>query len=603
MGTITDKLNKLAETKSAIKTAIVNKGVSISDSDTFASYADKIASISGGGSAHKFDFTVLGYDEEECREANEIANILIASGYTVEDINKSIDYSIQLYTGSVYSLISSNNIQAYFHPKTSDSLYRYESICKYVPKVSYSSNNLSSATSIIKVGTPVNLNTFSSFSFRNCSSLIDIPQLDTSNFTSFSAMFDSCASLNVDKEVIFNATKATDFSNMFNKSGYIKKVTFTNTSGVTNFDYMFYYSRVNEVSGIDFTNREVPSSANGLPFSWSYVQTISNIKAPENAVYLFRDAQNLKNIYNLDTSNTTNFNEMFSGCRGLQQISEIDTSKGTDFGYMFYRCYNITSIPQLDTSSGTRFYNMFEDCQALESIPELNAPNGTTFSNMFLACKSLKSASLPDTSKGTNFNGMFQSCTSLESASLLNTSSGTDFSRMFFRCNSLNSIILQNTSSGTNFNQMFYECSSLTLIPQLDTSNGTDLSSMFSGCKNLNKITGISLKSLNTNIGYTYFNHYTEAPSIRYALFKNFGTGSSCTSADFEYWTNWGIEDETVPLSAGARQSLIDTLITYSYDRATAGYSTCTVTLSSNTKALLTQDEIAQMTAKGYTLA
>ena len=50
MGTITDKLNKLAETKSAIKTAIVNKGVAVSDSDTFASYASKIASISGGGS-------------------------------------------------------------------------------------------------------------------------------------------------------------------------------------------------------------------------------------------------------------------------------------------------------------------------------------------------------------------------------------------------------------------------------------------------------------------------------------------------------------------------------------------------------------------------
>ena len=49
MGTITDKLNKLAETKSAIKTAIVNKGVAVSDSDTFASYASKIASIEGGG--------------------------------------------------------------------------------------------------------------------------------------------------------------------------------------------------------------------------------------------------------------------------------------------------------------------------------------------------------------------------------------------------------------------------------------------------------------------------------------------------------------------------------------------------------------------------
>ena len=63
MGTITDKLNKLAETKSAIKTAIVNKGVTITDTDTFASYADKISSItSGGGGGYEFDFTVLGYN-------------------------------------------------------------------------------------------------------------------------------------------------------------------------------------------------------------------------------------------------------------------------------------------------------------------------------------------------------------------------------------------------------------------------------------------------------------------------------------------------------------------------------------------------------------
>ena len=306
MGTITDKLNKLAETKSAIKTAIVNKGVAVSDSDTFASYASKIDAISGGGSAHEFDFTVLGYDEEECREANEVANIMIASGYTVEDINRSIDYSVKLYTGSVNAYISSNNIQAYFHPKKSVNQYASDIRVKYIPKVSYS-NNSSSIVSLIKIGTPVNLDTLSSFSFSGSISLIDIPELDTSNFTSFSSMFNNCISLNVDKEVIFNAAKATDFRNMFHNSGYIKKVTFTNTSGVTDFNSMFYYSRVNEVSGIDFTNRKVPSSANGLSFEYSHIQTISNVKAPENAVYLFREAQDLKNIYNLDTSNTTNF--------------------------------------------------------------------------------------------------------------------------------------------------------------------------------------------------------------------------------------------------------------------------------------------------------
>ena len=562
MGTITDKLNKLAETKSAIKTAIVNKGVS----------------ISGGGSAHEFDFTVLGYDEEECREANEIANIMIASGYTVEDINKSIDYSVKLYTGSINGYISSNNISAYFHPKKSVNKYASDIRVKYIPKVSYS-NNPSSTASLIKIGTPLNLDTLSSFSFGNYTSLIDIPQLDTSNFTSLSGMFNNCISLNVDREVIFNAAKATSTKDMFYKSGYIKKVTFTNTSGVTNFRDMFYYSRVNEVSGIDFTNREVPSNANYLPFSYSYIQTISNVKTPENAVYLFRNAQDLKNIYNLDTSNTTNFEEMFSGCIRLKQISEIDTSKGTNFNKMFYKCSNITSLPQLDISNGTNFVFMFSECSALESIPELNAPNGT------------------------DFRYMFSGCTSLKSASLLNTSSGTNFSDMFFRCSSLNSIILQNTSSGTNFSNMFYDCSSLTLVPQLDTSNGTNFRYMFSGCPELIKVSSLSLKSLNTTISHSEFTEYNIMSNLRYVLLKDFGTGSSCTSAGFGYWKVWGIEDETIPLSAGARQSLVDTLITYSYDRATAGYSACTINLSEDTKALLTQDEIAQITAKGYTLA
>ena len=45
MGTITDKLSKLVTTKESIKSAIISKGVSVTDSDTFASYADKILEI------------------------------------------------------------------------------------------------------------------------------------------------------------------------------------------------------------------------------------------------------------------------------------------------------------------------------------------------------------------------------------------------------------------------------------------------------------------------------------------------------------------------------------------------------------------------------
>jgi surface protein len=49
MGRTADKLNKLLETKAAIKQAIIDKGVDISDTDTFASYPEKIESIKTGG--------------------------------------------------------------------------------------------------------------------------------------------------------------------------------------------------------------------------------------------------------------------------------------------------------------------------------------------------------------------------------------------------------------------------------------------------------------------------------------------------------------------------------------------------------------------------
>lgn len=48
MGTIADKLNKLIETKAAIKAAIIAKGQSVPDSTKFADYATKIRAIQTG---------------------------------------------------------------------------------------------------------------------------------------------------------------------------------------------------------------------------------------------------------------------------------------------------------------------------------------------------------------------------------------------------------------------------------------------------------------------------------------------------------------------------------------------------------------------------
>ena len=45
MGTVADKLNKLLSTKADIRAAITEKGQTVAEADTFASYADKIRAI------------------------------------------------------------------------------------------------------------------------------------------------------------------------------------------------------------------------------------------------------------------------------------------------------------------------------------------------------------------------------------------------------------------------------------------------------------------------------------------------------------------------------------------------------------------------------
>ena len=50
-----------------------------------------------------------------------------------------------------------------------------------------------------------------------------------------------------------------------------------------------------------------------------------------------------------------------------------------------------------------------------------------------------------------------------------------------------------------------------------------------------------------------------------------------------------------------SKEGLIESLLTNSLDRS--AFDHCTVQLNSGNKALLTADEIAQITSKGYTIA
>ena len=61
-----------------------------------------------------------------------------------------------------------------------------------------------------------------------------------------------------------------------------------------------------------------------------------------------------------------------------------------------------------------------------------------------------------------------------------------------------------------------------------------------------------------------------------------------------------GLPDDIITVNA--RQDLVDTLLTNSFDRATAGYSVFTIALSQATFDILTDEEITAITNKGYTI-
>ena len=174
-----------------------------------------------------------------------------------------------------------------------------------------------------------------------------------------------------------------------------------------------------------------------------------------------------------------------------------------------------------------------------------------------------------DASSITDMSGMFYSCSSLTSLDLtgLDTSAVTSMASMFQWCSSLTSLDLSgfDTSAVTSMSSMFAYCRGLTSLnlSGFDTSAVTNMASMFQACSGLTSL----------------------------ILGPNFFKSSKVTDISFSDCTKW------------TNDTVVTSLVTNSYDRATAGLKTMTLKLSTNTKAALTDEQKAAITAKGYTIA
>lgn len=222
--------------------------------------------------------------------------------------------------------------------------------------------------------------------------------------------------------------------------------------------------------------------------------------------------------------------------------------------------YDLRYVPILSPLKSCAY--MFFGCSNLKFISQLDTRNVTNMKYMF-AYSILSSFSL-DTRNVANMEGMFQSC-------------------------KIKTVIQLDTRNVTTMYLMFSGCNELIEVPELDTRNVTNMQNLFQSCSSLRKVALLDFNSVTNTSGFV-----SGCASLVFLNIVNLGKIAS--TLDLSGCSVWGSTEE-------GRQSLIDSLITNSYDRAANGKSACKITLHANVKARLTDEEKAAITAKGFTIA
>ena len=234
MGTTAQKLNKILETKEAIRTAINNKGGTLTTTDTFASYPTAIDNLPSGGN----DWLKEYLDETKdasylfCGYAQTYDATTWYFNLTYERLQKILSYNttsnVTNMRGMFYSCNSIITIPSINTSlvTTMDSMFR----------------SCSSLTTIPQLNTSNVMNM--SFMFFSCTKLTTIPQLDTSKVNNMNRMFDSCYKLTTIDITEMNTSNNSYFAN----SCYsLTKLIIRNMStipmlGANAFDYCYHFT-------------------------------------------------------------------------------------------------------------------------------------------------------------------------------------------------------------------------------------------------------------------------------------------------------------------------------------------------------------------------
>lgn len=350
---------------------------------------------------------------------------------------------------------------------------------------------------------------------------------------------------------------------------------------------------------------------------------------PTSLANKFKGDTQLLRFPKMDTSKCTNFGGCCMGCTNLEEIPEdIDFSAATTVGSAFINTYKLKRFPGGDMSKLTSIdYLLMAQSvtknDALTYCGDINTSNVTSAQGVFYGRTNLERfPSTLNLSKCTRAVMLFCTCYKLGNDNIPAITPPTQpcgAAKMFQACKELTGLPLDGDFSWSSGNwETFCQCTGLVNIGDLDISSSTEYARIFSGCSNLEIVGNVilysktepyqvdsdgwlhSIQDSGNYAGVDGIRHYPPA-KLRQITFRNLGNVINSSGATGSvtiniYYPAWGSGDEA------ARQSLVDSLLTYSIDRTAKGWGVCRLGLPSAVIARLTDEEKAAITAKGYSL-
>jgi surface protein len=347
MGTTADKLNKLLETKAAIKNAIIAKGIEVADSDTFASYPAKIEAIEVGGGSDEF--------------------LAIRT-------NNGTDMSHLFYNYQGTNL----DISSWNTDNVTDMEYMFYNCCnlKSLDLSNFNTNNVTNIESM----------------FVGCTNL---ERLDLSNFIINSSLYGILVGCDKLQELRLDNCNNNTISKIINSYGFPTGAILDVTRKI--------YCKEENVAGLTPPNGWIFVDSDGN-------EIVPEPEEPEYTVYTPDEyfGSDMTDVYTMVNNTHTSLNSMFCACTNLTTIHHIDkwnTSNVTDMNMMFNCCENLTSLDlsSFDTSNVTDMGEMFSGCTNLTTLDLSNFDTSkvTNMQYMFTGCGKLQELRLDNCTNDT----------------------------------------------------------------------------------------------------------------------------------------------------------------------------------------------------------